>query len=252
MKTLLIIFSLLFSLSVFADIAIVSDLDDTIKITEAGGDPTDIIGEDVFTGIPEFFEGAKEYATSLHIVSASPLFLRSKIKKLLKNKSIEYNSLTLRRNVFEDKFTYKVRAIKKILDETNDDAILIGDDLGKDPEVFSEIKRQFGNRVLATYVHKVNGRPFESGVSFSYWTTFDLVLREFEAYRMDPSVVETISSLLLSAKDMELIFPRKAECPSEAAIWDWQTRSAFSIEALKLIEKFTGFCQARQSDIILP
>lgn len=247
-----IIFSLLlvFAFSAQASITIVSDLDDTIKITEAGGNATDIIGDDVYTGMPEFLAAAKEYSPTLYVLSASPSIMRSKIASTLKKRKVIYNGLVLRSNITEGKFEYKVREIKKLMEQSSDDFIFLGDDLGKDPEAYSEIARQFPGRVLGIYIHVVNGRKITSD-SVPYWTSFDLTLREFEASRMTPGWVEKIIDLLKSEAKLQYIFPKKAQCPSEASVWEWQTRTIFMQEAQDLIERFTSFCQARQSDNIL-
>ncbi len=247
-----IIFSLfvLGSFSLNASVAILSDLDDTIKITEAGGNPTDIIGDDVYTGMPEFFEGARGYAPDLYILSASPSFMRGKIEETLSKRRIKYRGLILRKNIFEDKLEYKVREIRRIMDSTSEDFVFIGDDLGKDPEVYAEIKRLYPARVLGSYIHVVNGRRFPADSNVPYFTSFDLALREHLASRIDATVIERIAQRLLGERDLAMIFPTKAQCPSDATVWDWQTRTVFQREAMDLAARFVRFCQARRSDII--
>lgn len=250
MKNLIVILSFVLSFSSFASISILSDLDDTIKITEAGGNPTDIIGDDVYTGMPEFFKGAKTYSTDLFVLSASPTFMKTIIKATLKKRNVQYKDLILRKNLTEDKFVYKLREIKKIMDKSTDDFILIGDDLGKDPEVYAELVKQYPSRVLAAYIHVVNGRRLMKEV-VPYYTSFDLFLREFIANRMTPGWVEAGWEKLLTETKVEFIFPRKAKCPSNADVWEWQTQTSYQPEALQLIDRLTSICQARQSDNIL-
>lgn len=245
-KTLLLICLFLVSFSSYAGISILSDLDDTIKITEASGKPEDLLGEDVYTGMPEFYSAAREYAPTLHILSASPSFLRSKIRSVLKKHGIRHESLILRGNVFEDKFTYKVREISRLLDKSSDDFILLGDDIGKDPEVYSEILRLYPGRILGAYIHVVRGRSIPEDL-MTYWTSFDLLLREFETSRAGQSWIKKVFKKLKAEKDMEMIFPREAHCPTEAIVWDWQVRTIFMREAQELITRFTTFCQNRQT-----
>lgn len=248
MKTLFIFISLFLSFQLAASVLVISDLDDTIKITEAGG-PEDFIGDKVYTGMPEFLREVKEYAPRLFILSASPSLLRKKIERTLRKRGIGYEELILRKNIFEDKFSYKVRKIKKILDSSSEDVLLIGDDLGKDPEVFLEIQRLYPARVLGSYIHVVNKRKIPIG-SVTYWTSFDLALREFSSYRLTVDSVERIFERLVMETDLELIFPRKADCPTLAATWEWQTQTIFIEDALRLSQRLTYFCQARQSDNI--
>jgi hypothetical protein len=244
MKKILIPFIFFLSFKTFGSITILSDLDDTIKITQGRGRPTDFLGDDVYTGMPEFFKESRKYAGSLYILSASPSLLQNKIKSTLQKKKINYQGLILRKNVSEDKFSYKVRAIKKIMNSSTDDFIFLGDDLGKDPEVYTEISRLYPGRVLGVYIHIVNGRPLK-GELIPYWTSFDLFLREFESYRMSSLAVEKIIDTLMKDKNPHLIFPKKAQCPTSSNVWEWQMRTIFMSEAQALIKKFIGFCQLR-------
>lgn len=250
MKTLF--FILLFvSFSAQAAISIISDLDDTIKITQASGDLGDLLGHDVYTGMPEFLKSARDYTDKLFVLSASPSFLRSKIINDFRERGIKFEGLILRDNIFEDKFGYKVREISRILDKTDDDFILIGDDWGDDPEVYAEIMRLYPGRVIESYIHVVKGRQIPESV-VTYWTSFDLYLREFEASRMKQSRVKTALKKLSSEKDMELVFPREADCPTTTSVWEWQLTTTFAREAESLMGHLTSFCQARQSVNILP
>ena len=250
MKILILIASLVLSLSSFASVSILSDLDDTIKITEASGNPSDIIGDDVYTGMPEFFTGAKEYSNDLYVLSASPSFMRSKIKSVLKKHKVTFRQLILRGNLLDGKFEYKVREIKKVMAANQDDFVLIGDDIGKDPEVYAHIQKLYPNRILASYIHVVNGRPLVNDV-IPYWTSFDLFMREYIAGRMSADWVETSWAKLLSETKIKYIFPKKADCPTEASIWDWQMQTVFQQEAIQLMNRMIMFCQQRQSDNIL-
>lgn len=249
MKYTIIILSLLFSLTLSASVSILSDLDDTIKITQASGDPADILGDKAYTGMPEFYAAATNYSKELHILSASPSFIRSRIQNVLSRHKISYKSLVLRDNILEDTLNYKVKNIQKILERTNEDFILIGDDIGEDPEAYAEIKRLYPDRILAVYIHSVNGRNHRTA-AFSYWTSFDLSLMEYLEGRMSPRAVDAIGAKLWAEANMELIFPKEAQCPKTYLVWEWQLRTAFQQQANSLINKFLNFCQARQSTII--
>ncbi len=251
MKNLLLVVLFAFTLSAQAAVSIISDLDDTIKITSASGDPRDYVGDKVYTGMPDFFKAAKAYSNSLYILSASPTFMAPLIKKALKKHGVEYKGLILRANIREEKFAYKVKKMKEILDSNSDDFILVGDDLGQDPEAYAEIKRLYPSRILGTYIHAVNGRAISSDAVL-YWTSFDLFLREHVAGRMDGQDIELVAEKLTNAKDMRLIFPNKAQCPKTPMVYAWQLQTPFQQEALDLGYKFVKFCLVRQSVNILP
>ena len=251
MKNLLLVVLFVFTLSAQAAVSIISDLDDTIKITQASGDPRDYVGDEVYSGMPDFFRAAKNYSTSLYVLSASPSLMSPLIKKALKKNGIEYKTLILKANLREDKLTYKIRKIKEIMDSNSDDFILIGDDLGQDPEAYAEIKKLYPSRVLETYIHSVNGRAIPSDAVL-YWTTFDISLRELIAGRMDPEGVDQVTNTLTNETKMTHIFPKNAQCPKTPMVYAWQLQTAHQQEALKLSYKFVKFCLARQSVNILP
>ena len=252
MKKIFLVLLLALSLNAFGTISILSDLDDTIKITQSSGDPGDLVGTKIFTGIPGFFAATRDYTNELHVLSASPSFMRSHINNLFKKYKIDVRSLTLRSDIFEDKFKYKVREIKKLLDRTTDDFILIGDDLGEDPEVYAEIMQLYPNRILAAYIHVINDR-FISHLNLTrLYATSELYIREYSAGRMLKSqVLDGLEELMVETR-LEYIFPRKANCPTTDHVWRWQYQTKFSVEAMVLSEKFTDYCGLRQSAIIIP
>lgn len=251
MKNLILIILFSISLSAQAAISIITDLDDTIKITEASGDPRDYIGDKVYSGMPDFFKAAKDYSNELYIVTASPTFMSPVIKKALKKHGIEYKSLILRADLREEKFKYKVRKIKEIMDSNSDDFVLIGDDLGADPEAYAEIKRLYPSRILGSYIHAVNGRAISSDAVL-YWTSFDLFLRELIAGRMSATGVEAVAAKLANEKDLAFVFPRKAQCPKTPMVYAWQMQTPFQQESMKLSYKFVKFCLVNRSVNILP
>ena len=252
MKNYILSLLVLLSLnSVFAGITIVSDLDDTIKITNSGTQVDRAINalftKHVFTGIPEFYQGAKFYADELHIVSASPTLLRGLILADLKKKNIEINSLTLKNlSSRETKLEYKVKAIQQLIENSSDDFVMIGDDVGQDPEVYDALLKHYPNRVLATYIHVITGRKIPES-SVPYYTTFDLFLREYLAGRMQKAAVEKGVAALKDEQNMELIFPHFAQCPKTPAVWLWQAPTVFVADALSLTAKFNRHCLARHS-----
>ena len=251
MKKILFTLSLVFSLSSYAGVSIVSDLDDTIKITNSGQEIDGAISaffkNDVFTGMPDFFSAARLYTNELHILSASPKLLRTRISSTLKAKKIQFESLILKNAAGgESKLEYKVAALKKILDASADDFILIGDDVGQDPEAYKAIADLYPNRILAIYIHVINGRDIPDGI-VKYWTTFDLFLREHTAGRMLAAWVGMGAELMLQEKKNELIIPDFAKCPATPAVWAWQLATEFRKAALDVSVKMTKYCLSRNS-----
>lgn len=252
MKNILLSLLVLLSVNAFGAISILSDLDDTIKITQSSGEAGDLVGTKVFTGMPGFLAATRDYTDELHVLSASPSFMRGHINNLFKKYKIDVRSLTLRDDIFEDKFKFKVREIKKLLNRTTDDFILIGDDLGEDPEVYAEIMHLYPNRILAAYIHVINDRFISHLNVTRFYTTSELYLREYMAGRMLRLQVLNGLEEVMAETRMEFIFPRKAFCPKTDTVWRWQYQTAFSHEAMVLSDKFIDYCGLRQSAIIIP
>jgi hypothetical protein len=250
-----LVFSLLLlPISTFASISIVSDLDDTIKITNSG-DTVDgayhaALKSDVFSGISEFLYATRDYSNELHILSASPRVLKLKIEMTLKKRYIQYNSIILRNLALkQSKLDYKVASLKALLEKSSDDFILIGDDVGQDPEAYAKIQELYPNRILAIYIHVIKNRDNVRGTK--YWTTYDLFLREYEAGRMRPAWVEKGYYIFQNENNLEKIFPDFAHCPTNLSPWSWQESSYFAPESLMIATRLVTFCQARSSSILI-
>lgn len=238
--------SLVFSFNVFAGITIVSDLDETIQITNSGsavGAVTSAFKKNrTYTGIPEFFQGTENYVEKVYVISASPTILRRKIRTALNNDGIRHDGIVLKEwTKFEDRLKYKVRKIKELMENSNNDFLLLGDDVGDDPEVYAEIKRLFPGRVVESYIHVIKNRKVPSNV-VTYYTAHDLALREQAAGRMSSEAVGRVISKMKAEWDLKYIFPKFANCPKSSAAWAWQFDTDFADEVLDLNNKLVSYC----------
>jgi hypothetical protein len=251
MRFLVFIFLVLFNLNSYASISIVSDLDDTIKITNSGEEIDGAINaffkDDTFTGIPEFFSMARIYTNELHVLSASPKLLRHKITSTLNKKKIKFESLILKDSLGgQSKFEYKVAAIKRLMEKSTDDFILIGDDVGQDPEAYEAIRVLYPNRVLAIYIHMIKSRPIPNTLT-KFWTSFELFLREYSAGRMLDSGVDIGAKVVLDEINMKFIIPSFANCPANPAVWSWQLMTPYALQASEISKKVSAYCLSRNS-----
>lgn len=250
MKKLILLFLFLISFSSFARVIVVSDLDDTIKIINSGNEieaaRNALTTNIVFTAIPSFYQELALYTDELNILSAGPSVLKRKITKDMEVHGIVFNDLELRKLTrWEDKLTHKVNYLGKLMRENPEDKfILIGDDVGKDPEAYDEIMRHYPGRVLASYIHIINNRDIPKSQT-KYWLTSDLFLREYNAGRMPMAAVAYGFEQLLNEESLELIIPDFAHCPKTPMAWSWQVLSPFAFEASKLVKKVNRHCTDR-------
>ena len=250
MKTLTLLFCLFCSLSLYARLVVVSDMDDTIKIINSGNEveaARNVLTTNmVFTAIPSFYQELARYTDELHILSAGPSILKKKITKDMAIHGIEFHALELRKLTrWEDKLTHKVGYLVKLMKEYPEaQFILLGDDIGKDPEAYDEIIRHYPGRVLASYIHMINNRAIPASQT-KYWLTTDIFVREFNAGRMPMAAVTYGFEQLMQEEELEMIIPDFAHCPKTSLAWSWQVLTPFAFEANKLVKKVTRHCTDR-------
>lgn len=248
MKTLITSFVLCFTLKAFAGITMIADLDDTIKIINSGNYATisfnALLKNRVFTGMPELLEESREYSDKFYVVSASPAFIRKKIVSSLKSFDIRYDEIMLKsfRGLLESKHSFKLRTIQEIIEATEDDIILLGDDVSHDPAVYDELVKLYPDRILASYIHVIKGRPLPES-AIPHFTSFDVAVLEYEAGRMHQDAVMRIYETLMNEKKLQRIIPGFALCPQDERPWESLKNSAFSEEASQISEKIVNYCR---------
>ena len=163
----ILLFTLLTQAS-WAQIHLVSDLDDTIKITNVG-DLSDSIRNGLFSkrafdGVQVAVKEMRTYIDSFTVVSASPKQLTPRIRKFLSHHKITPDYLYTR-NIFRESDTtkYKTRIIEELLSAKEGKLILMGDDTEHDPDIFEDIKTRFPDRILAVYIHAVKNKKLPVG-----------------------------------------------------------------------------------------
>ena len=220
MKKLVIIFALYFlSFSVQAEIRIVSDLDDTIKITNVGNWSQTVrnalFSKKAFAGMPELIYQMQSYTVSFSIITASPKLLNSKIESFLSYHDLETQYLFTRDIINEsDKLDYKVKAIEKILSENEGELILMGDDTQKDVDVFQVIKNRYPERILAVYIHSIKNKDLPEGFH-KFYTAMEIARHEVRAKRMNLTEAYAVMNAIQIAPRNSLVLPEFAHCPKK-------------------------------------
>jgi hypothetical protein len=218
LKSFTLFVTLIFSLSGFArDIVLISDLDDTIKITETHKTLrmayNALFSTKVFVAMPELIEHMQSYIVHTTVLTSSPTLLRKRVKKTLSKNNVPYNELILRRLKKDNKHTYKFENIEKILANYPDaDVIFMGDDSGEDHNIYHEVKAKYGDRVLATYIRPVRNRAQLPG-QIRYFTAFDIALNEYNAGRLAYIELRDIAYLVSDHRKSREVIPKTFYCP---------------------------------------
>lgn len=221
-RPLLIVLSFFLSLpSIAAEkFRIVSDVDDTIKITNV-----DEIADAVWNGLftKHAFAGmgrlyaeltAAHPGTEIHYLSAANELLRPNIRRFLDVNGFPTGEITLKR-VFENRDTaaYKIEKLEELFAQYPDDRfILIGDDTQADPHAYYTLFMKYPERVAEIYIRSVRGVRLPSGV-YGFTTAFDIARAEFDFGRFDFPSVEGIAQAILDETRNRRILPPFHACP---------------------------------------
>lgn len=248
MEKLLVKLFILLSFSAFSmDTIIISDLDDTIKRTNVrrtlSAGVNALFTRKVFTGMPSLLEELETQTSGLYILSNSVNLFRPNIYRLMRK--FDLNPLDIStRSLFRDrnKFKYKYDYIVEKITSLNAKVILVGDDIGEDPEVYAKVLAEYPDQVVAIYIHRINKREIPSIVT-PYHSFLDIALYEYEAGRFNLSQVEAMAKKFMSIKKMKRVFPRFKYCPTN--YW----RNLGENEISPIIENMTNkvikFCKRR-------
>lgn len=210
-------------------LTIVSDLDDTIKITRVK--TFDSIGNalfhtDTFMGMPELLNSLQNQPENkLFVVSGSPPFLKSQVNRLFHKNRMAPNGLFLTNGT-----SYKPRFLLPLLERSQDGAILLGDDQESDPEFYENLKNQFPEKVKAIYIHQVNEDKnviLPEG-QIGYLTAYEVAVHEATAGRLSDEQLQEIANSMYW-KLMNSSVNRKK---SFLLIPSWQKCSAQSVERI--------------------
>ncbi len=220
MKKLVLIIALCsLHFSAFAEIRIVSDLDDTLKITNVNNWSQAVrnalFSKKAFAGMPELIYQMQSYTVSFSIITASPKLLNSKIESFLSHHELETQYLFTRDIINEsDKLDYKVKAIEKILSENPGELILMGDDTQRDVDVFQLIKKRYPKRIIAVYIHSIMNKELPKGFH-KFFTALEIARHEVRAKRMNLTEAYAVMNAIQIAPRNSLVIPEFAHCPKK-------------------------------------
>lgn len=148
-------------------VSLVSDIDDTIKITNVL-DRREMLANTflrAYQAVPGMADAYRRFAAqgvAIHYVSASPLPLLGALQELAAREGFPRGSLALRPfrwvdgtaiELLEPSETYKTEAIAAIVESFERRAfVLVGDTGERDPEIYAAIARRFPDRVRSIWL----------------------------------------------------------------------------------------------------
>ncbi len=153
-------------------ITVISDIDDTVKITEV----TDLQGLarrtfleefEAAPGMPELFAGWEAQGLRFVYVSSSPWQLYPELRVFIDRVGLPIHGILLKdfrlkdrsvAQLFADSETTKPAVIAPLIEaHPRERFVLVGDSGEKDPEVYGEMARRFPERVARILIRDVTG-----------------------------------------------------------------------------------------------
>lgn len=188
-------------------LSVISDIDDTIKISEVT-DKTALFAntfQHSFRAVPQMNELYSHWQTKqgaqFHYVSGSPWQLYLPLWELLKEAQFPLGSFHLRPFRWRDGSfltflkspeTHKTKIIEHLIaSHLTRRFILVGDSGERDPEIYAQIARRFPDQVLAIVVRDVTQEPADSP---RYQEIFRGLPAELWMIFIDPKQVQAILS----------------------------------------------------------
>ncbi|MFT6632322.1 MAG: hypothetical protein ACJAS4_002285 [Bacteriovoracaceae bacterium] len=227
-------------------ISIVSDLDDTLKITNVS-DLSEAVrnalfSKKAFKGMPDLIQEMSHYSNSTYILTASPKVLNSRVTKFLDFNKISYQDLYMRSLLGQsDKKAYKLAVVREVLTLSDDNLVLIGDDVEIDHEVYTQIRAENPNRVAAIYIHKVKNKKLPVKVN-GFFTAYDIARMEYQAGRMSLLQALTIGKNILLTRDFFEVIPDFSYCPKSDEDFESTRLSALSLLTNQINGRIQKFC----------
>jgi hypothetical protein len=231
--TLLLVFLLSNSLWAVTGRILVSDIDDTIKISHVL-DRDSALGNiprtgNVFSGMVQVLDSIKQdyQVDEIFYLSNAPKFPVGPFhKKFLSNNKFPAGNLLLNSGLSSK--THKIESLRKIITEKNPSSIiLIGDNGEKDPSIYNQIQNEFPNLKITTYIHmayftegnqRKGSKIYDSQVG--YGSSIDLAAHLFTAglikEKSYSKIVFDIGEKALNenqhSESGQLLYPAWADC----------------------------------------
>lgn len=234
--------------SAYSQIALISDLDDTIKRTNVADTSEAIYNalftQDIFAGTDALLSGMQSYG-EFYILSASPNLLRFNIDKLIKIHRLAPREVFTREvSELGKKIEYKLETIKSVDQMGYEGLILMGDDVEADPIVYTRYEMENPGRVLSIYIHKISGADLPRGVK-SYSTPYEVALQEVLANRMQEEQAYQIGLDLLEA-DLAELFPDFKFCPEAEDQLNLPALDSLDDLSLRIARRIVAFCRDKR------
>lgn len=165
MKTTIFSFCALLVLtlnSASARTVVISDIDDTIKMTGVLNNKlhvgfNGVFSKKAFAGMSELYNEYHAKGYGIYYVSGSPKFIDCRIEDFLDLREFpQSDQRFLKDKISSDTYKFKMESIRNVIAKENPTSlILIGDDTEHDPDVYNDISKEYPGLVESIYIRAV-------------------------------------------------------------------------------------------------
>lgn len=223
MKACIFLLVLLLSFNtLYAKTLIVTDVDDTVKVTDVLNKKNAVynalFSKAAFAGMSELFRALGTTENSFYYVSGSPKLIESKVSSFLEfNKFPQNENLILKQGLSTPTFEYKVAAITQIIQQVNPDkVILIGDDTEFDPEVYEEISKRFPSKIESIYIRAIQDRELPKlGNIRNFFSAVEVAALELIKGNLNLASLTKVAASFIQKNDGSKIVINGRYCPPE-------------------------------------
>lgn len=239
----------------YAKTLIVSDVDDTVKVTDVLNKPNAIynalFSKAAFSGMSVLYKELNSQDSVFYYVSGSPTILEKKVGAFLEfNGFPQIENLILKKGISTPTYDYKVAAISKIINTQNPDkVILIGDDTEFDPEVYETIAKNFPGKVESIYIRAIQDRDLPKlDIIKNFFSAAEIAGLEILKGNLGSLSLAKVAGAFIRPENGSKIFIEDRYCPSEgrAQIEELKqtVRKQIDIVTLELVQKkIVGTCK---------
>lgn len=223
MKILLVSLFVFFNLSnsLLAKTILISDIDDTIKMTGVLNNKISvgfegIFGKREFSGMSELYNEYDHNDVAIYYVSGSPQMIDCRIENFLTKRNFpDADQRFLKDKISSDTYKFKMNTIRNILSKyPSSTAILIGDDTEHDPRVYNDISYEFPGRVEAIYIRTITNSKLPSNpLMKSFFTSVEIAANELLKENLNYTGLESVVSAFVNQTKNSGMQLKRFYCP---------------------------------------
>ena len=220
MKFKFIIFICLFSSQLaFSKTLVISDIDDTIKVTNVLSKTDAVINgifsKKAFSGMSELYQVFNQNNDNIYYLSGSPAILKEVVGGFLDYNNFPQSDNLILKSDSLSTYEYKVRNIRKLILKLKPDSlILIGDDTQFDPEVYQKIFEENPEIVKSIYIRAIKNRKIPDNFLFNnFFSSVEIAGQEMLNGTMDSDNLSDVTKGFINQSKNSQVFIRGRYCP---------------------------------------